>query len=195
MFTGIIKENAIIERIEASKGNVHIWLESKLRNELTIDQSVAHNGICLTIDALEGSWYRITAIRETIDRTTISEWKIGDAINIELCLRLGDRLDGHIVQGHVDTTGICESIVENNGSYDIQFSFPSQYIPLVIEKGSICVDGISLTCHSLVDNRFSVSIIPYTWEHTNARYWSVGHRVNLEFDILGKYMLRQHFKT
>lgn len=190
MFTGIVKNIGTIVGKESSGTNLHLWLSRNENESLTIDQSVAHNGICLTIDAIENDRYRVTAIQETIQKTTIKYWNLGDKINTELCLRIGDRLDGHIVQGHVDTTGVCESITEHNGSYDIQFSYPKEFASLVIEKGSICIDGISLTCHQLKDNCFTVSIIPYTWQHTNAHTWKPAGQVNLEFDIIGKYLQR-----
>ncbi len=190
MFTGIVKDLGKIERIEAEDGNLHIWVTSDLIQEISIDQSVAHNGICLTVDEIKEHLYRVTAIEETIQKTNIGQWKPNDRVNIELCLRLGDRLDGHIVQGHVDTTGICESIIEKNGSFEVLISYPKNFQNLVIEKGSITLDGISLTCHSLIENKLSVSIIPYTWEHTNACTWQIGSLVNIEFDILGKYLQR-----
>jgi riboflavin synthase len=190
MFTGIVKDLGKIERIESSEKNLHIWVSSSLINEISIDQSVAHNGICLTVDQIQDKLYRVTAIAETIQRTNISQWKINDIINLELCLRLGDRLDGHIVQGHIDTKGRCESILNNEGSYEVIISYPADYKNLVIEKGSITLDGISLTCHSLTDNKLSVSLIPYTWEHTSAKTWKLGSIINIEFDILGKYLQR-----
>lgn len=190
MFTGIVKDLGKIEKIEAENGNLHVWVTSNLINEISIDQSVAHNGICLTVDEIKDENYRVTAIQETIQKTNIGHWKSNDRLNLELCLRLGDRLDGHIVQGHVDTTGVCESITEKDGSYEIQFSYPTEFKNLVIEKGSITLDGISLTCYSLIENKLSVSIIPYTWEHTNAHTWQKGSLVNIEFDVLGKYLQR-----
>ena len=190
MFTGIVKDLGKIESIEAELGNLHIWIKSNLIQEINIDQSVAHNGICLTVDEMNDKLYRVTAIGETIQKTSIGQWNADDTVNLELCLRLGDRLDGHIVQGHVDTTAICESMTEKNGSYEVEFSYPIEYKNLVIEKGSITLDGISLTCYSLTENKFSVSIIPYTWEHTNAHTWIIGTKVNIEFDILGKYLQR-----
>ena len=190
MFTGIVKDLGKIESIEAELGNLHIWIKSNLIQEINIDQSVAHNGICLTVDEMNDKLYRVTAIGETIQKTNIGQWNVDDTVNLELCLRLGDRLDGHIVQGHADTTAICESMTEKNGSYEVEFSYPIEYKNLVIEKGSITLDGISLTCYSLTENKFSVSIIPYTWEHTNAHTWIIGTKVNIEFDILGKYLQR-----
>ena len=190
MFTGIVKDLGKIESIEAELGNLHIWIKSNLIQEINIDQSVAHNGICLTVDEMNDKLYRVTAIGETIQKTSIGQWNADDTVNLELCLRLGDRLDGHIVQGHVDTTAICESMTEKNGSYEVEFSYPIEYKNLVIEKGSITLDGISLTCYGLTENKLSVSIIPYTWEHTNAHTWLIGTKVNIEFDILGKYLQR-----
>jgi len=191
MFTGIVKDLARLVKIEFNQDNIHLWVSSSLIKELSVDQSVAHNGVCLTIDQLQDDFYRVTAIKETIEKTTIGNWQVGDNLNIELCLKLGGRVDGHMVQGHVDSIGTCESITEKNGSYDVRFSYPEIYAELVIEKGSICIDGISLTCYNLVENTFTVSIIPYTWHHTNAHTWQVGKNVNLEFDIIGKYLQRR----
>jgi riboflavin synthase len=191
MFTGIIKDLGKIEKIEALKDNLQVWILSSQINEINIDQSLAHNGICLTVDAIQDGLYRVTAIRETIKKTTIGNWNEGDQVNLELCLRLGDRLDGHIVQGHIDTTGVCESIEETNGSFEVCFVYPPEFMPLVIEKGSIAIDGISLTCYSLYENKLKVSIIPYTWQHTNAHLWQIGSKVNIEFDLLGKYLQRK----
>lgn len=191
MFTGIIKNLGHIDSIELYDGNISLWISADIIDDIQIDQSIAHNGICLTVDALNRKLYRVTAITETILKTSISEWKIGQSINLELCLKLGDRLDGHIVQGHIDTIGICEEIKEKNGSYNVRFSYASEFATLIIEKGSIAIDGISLTCHSLSHCEFTVSIIPYTWTHTIAQHWVQGTIVNLEFDLLGKYLRRQ----
>ncbi len=191
MFTGIIKHIGRIDSIEHYEGNISLWILADIMDEIQIDQSIAHNGICLTVDALNGKLYRVTSIAETIQKTSIADWEIGQSINLELCLKLGDRLDGHIVQGHIDTIGYCEEIIEKNGSYNVRFSYTPEFGALIIEKGSIAIDGISLTCHSLANHEFTVSIIPFTWAHTCAQYWLKGSKVNLEFDLLGKYLQRQ----
>lgn len=190
MFSGIVETRGKIVEVVYSKTNIEIWLSVDFIDEIKIDQSIAHNGICLTVDALESNRYRVTAIGETIAKTTISQWKNGDSINIERCVKLGDRMDGHIVQGHIDTLGECIEKMDKNGSWDFRFSYPNNFLALLIEKGSITIDGISLTCYNLVDNTFAVSIIPYTFDHTIAQHWQVGTKVNLEFDLLGKYIQR-----
>jgi riboflavin synthase len=191
MFTGIIKNLGHIDSIEIYEGNISLWILTDIIDDIQIDQSIAHNGICLTVDALNRKLYRVTAIAETIQKTSIADWEIDQSINLELCLKLGDRLDGHIVQGHIDTIGYCEEIIEKNGSYNVRFSYAPEFAALIIEKGSIAIDGISLTCHSLSNHDFTVSIIPYTWTHTIAEHWVQGAKVNLEFDLLGKYLQRQ----
>lgn len=190
MFSGIIESIGIITNVLHSESNIHVWISAPFHSEISIDQSIAHNGICLTVDQIENNEYRITAIQETIEKTTISEWKIGDKVNLERCLKLGDRLDGHIVQGHIDTTASCISCIDKQGSWEYQFQIPERFSSLIIEKGSIAINGISLTCHSLSRTLFTVSIIPYTYEHTNAKFWEVGNHVNIEFDIIGKYLQR-----
>lgn len=190
MFSGIVETRGKIVEVVYSKTNIEIWLSVDFIDEIKIDQSIAHNGICLTVDTLESNRYRVTAIGETIAKTTISQWKSGDSINIERCVKLGDRMDGHIVQGHIDTLGECIEKMDKNGSWDFRFSYPNNFLALLIEKGSITIDGISLTCYNLVDNTFAVSIIPYTFDHTIAQHWQVGTKVNLEFDLLGKYIQR-----
>jgi riboflavin synthase len=191
MFTGIIERLVRIQRIESSGTNLHLWMDCDISSELSIDQSVAHNGICLTIDQIKDTSYRVTAIDETIQKTSISQFKLGQLLNFERCLTLSKLIDGHIVQGHVDATAIVQSVENKNGSWNYVIQYPENYMALIIEKGSIAVDGISLTCHSLSDNLFTVSIIPYTFEHTVAQHWVQGTIVNLEFDIVGKYLLRQ----
>ena len=191
MFTGIVERLVRIQRIESSGTNVHLWIDCDISNELSIDQSVAHNGICLTIDQKKDTSYRVTAIDETIQKTSISQFKPGQLLNFERCLTLSKLIDGHIVQGHVDATALVKSVENMNGSWNYVIQYPENHMALIIEKGSIAVDGISLTCHSLSDNLFTVSIIPYTFEHTVAQHWIKGTIVNLEFDIVGKYLLRQ----
>ncbi len=191
MFTGIIEQTGVIIQAAPQGSNMDYWVEALMSHELKPDQSVAHNGVCLTVVEVQGSRYRVTAVEETLAKTTLSNWKEGDVVNLERSLRVGDRLDGHFVQGHVDTTAVCTGREEREGSYIFRFRFPEQFAPLVIEKGSICLNGISLTVFDVSTDVFSVTIIPYTYEHTNLRLLEPGGRVNLEFDVLGKYLLRQ----
>jgi riboflavin synthase len=188
MFTGIIETLGEIKAIEKEGGNVHLTITSSITNELKIDQSVAHNGVCLTVTSIENKEYTVTAIQETIDKTNLSDWKIGAAVNLERGIKLGDRLDGHIVQGHVDQIGICKAIKEANGSWYYTFDYDPSLNNLTIEKGSITVNGVSLTVVNSMKNEFSVAIIPYTYEHTNFHNFEVGTKVNLEFDVIGKYV-------
>lgn len=192
MFTGIIESIGIVHKIEASEANLHLWMSSDFHSEIQLDQSIAHNGICLTVDRIESNSYRITAIRETIARTTIDRWHHGDKINLERCLLPTQRIDGHIVQGHIDTIGRIIHIENKNGSHEYTIEYPVEYAELIIEKGSVALDGISLTCYALEQNLFSVSIIPYTMEYTNVQLWQVGGLLNIEFDILGKYIQRRN---
>jgi riboflavin synthase len=188
MFTGIIETLGEIKAIEKEGGNVHLTITSAITNELKIDQSVAHNGVCLTVTSIINNEYSVTAIQETIDKTNLSDWKIGAAVNLERAMKLGDRLDGHIVQGHVDQIGICKAIKEANGSWYYTFEYDPSLNNLTIEKGSITVNGVSLTVVNSMKNEFSVAIIPYTYEHTNFHNFEVGTKVNLEFDVIGKYV-------
>ena len=190
MFTGIIETLGVIQEIEKDKGNLHITLASSITEELKIDQSVAHNGICLTVVSINKSFYTVTAIGETIKKTTISHWQKGDPINLERAMKLGDRLDGHIVQGHVDQIGTCTTVKETNGSWYYTFKYDESLHNITIEKGSITVNGVSLTVVDSRKNEFSVAIIPYTFEHTNFKTFEVGTKVNLEFDVIGKYVSR-----
>ena len=190
MFTGIIETIGIIKEIQKDNDNLHIIVSSEITNELKIDQSVAHNGVCLTIVGINNDEYTVTAIRETIEKTSLGEWKVGDLLNLERAMRLGDRLDGHIVQGHVDQTGICKSIVEANGSWYFTFEYDSKLNNITIEKGSITINGVSLTVVNSMLSDFSVAIIPYTFEHTNFKTFKVGTKINLEFDVVGKYVAR-----
>ena len=193
MFTGIIETLGIIKDLKKENDNLHISVSSIVANELKIDQSIAHNGVCLTVVAINNDEYIVTAIRETIEKTNLSHWEIGDLINLERGMKLGDRLDGHIVQGHVDQTGICESIEEANGSWYFTFEYELNLNNnITIEKGSITVNGVSLTVVNSEEKQFSVAIIPYTFEHTNFRNVKVGTKVNLEFDVVGKYIARLH---
>jgi riboflavin synthase len=190
MFTGIIETLGTIQEIEKDKDNIHITIASSITEELQIDQSVAHNGICMTVIALNKTHYTVTAIGETIKKTNISSWKIDDSINLERAMKLGDRLDGHIVQGHVDQIGNCIAVKETNGSWLYTFEYDLALENITIEKGSITVNGVSLTVVNSKKNTFSVAIIPYTFEHTNFKNFEVDTKVNLEFDVIGKYVSR-----
>lgn len=190
MFTGIIETLGIIKDIQKEGDNLHITLASSISNELKIDQSVSHNGVCLTVVAISGDEYTVTAIKETILKTNLSDWKVGDSVNLERAMKLGDRLDGHIVQGHVDQTGECISIEEANGSWYFIFKYDRKWNNITIEKGSITINGVSLTVLNSKDDEFSVAIIPYTFEHTNFKNFTIGTKINLEFDVIGKYVSR-----
>ncbi len=190
MFTGIIETLGTLQEIRQEQENLHLKIESNITNELKIDQSVAHNGICLTVVAIENNTYTVTAIKETIDKTTISSWNPKDKINLERAMKLGDRLDGHIVQGHVDQIGTCINIKEADGSWYFTFEYDKSQSNITIEKGSITVNGTSLTVVDSKLNQFSVAIIPYTYENTNFKTFKVGTIVNLEFDVIGKYVKR-----
>jgi riboflavin synthase len=195
MFTGIIETLGIIKDIQKEDENLHITVSSSITNELKIDQSVAHNGVCLTVVAIENDTYVVTAIQETISKTNVGDWKINDIVNLERAMKLGDRLDGHIVQGHVDQTGICKSVEETDGSWRFTFEYDVSLNNITIEKGSITVNGVSLTVVDSKINEFSVAIIPYTYEHTNFKTFQVGSKINLEFDVIGKYVAKLHYKN
>jgi len=190
MFTGIIETLGEIKAIEKEGGNVHLTVASTITNALKVDESVVHNGVFLTVTSIDNNDYKVTAIQETIDKTNLGDWKIGAAVNLERAMKLGDRLDGHIVQGHVDQTGICKAIKETNGSWYYTFEYDPSLNNLTIEKGSITVNGVSLTVVNSLKNEFSVALIPYTYEHTNFHHFEVGTKVNLEFDVIGKYVSR-----
>ncbi len=191
MFTGIIENLAKVAKVEKSQSNLEIYIESTLASELKVDQSVAHNGVCLTVVEIFGDrTYRVTAIEETIDKTNLGDLTQGDSINLERCMTLGARLDGHIVQGHVDQIGICENIQEKDGSWIYTFSYDTSMENVTVEKGSITVNGTSLTVLNSSKGVFSVAIIPYTYENTVFNTLSKGDRVNLEFDVIGKYVAR-----
>ncbi|HJS01543.1 MAG TPA: riboflavin synthase [Flavobacterium sp.] len=190
MFTGIIETLGTIKEIRKEKENLHLKVVSTITNELKIDQSVSHNGICLTVVAIENDIYTVTAIKETIKKTNISNWKVNDIVNLERAMKLGDRLDGHIVQGHVDQIGICKNISEAEGSWYFTFEYNKEQLNITIEKGSITVNGTSLTVVNSKENEFTVAIIPYTYENTNFKNFKVGTIVNLEFDVIGKYVKR-----
>lgn len=188
MFTGIIEAIGTVKDIQKEGDNIHFTLESPFTHELKIDQSVAHNGCCLTVVELKDDLYTVTAIRETLDKTNLGSWGIGTKVNLERCMVMNGRLDGHIVQGHVDTTAECTAIEDQNGSW--KFSFRYQSDDVTVEKGSVSVNGTSLTVVDSGENTFSVAIIPYTFEHTNFHTLKVGDKVNIEFDIIGKYVAK-----
>lgn len=175
---------------EMRGSNLKLWIRSELSPELKIDQSVAHNGVCLTVVEVADGMHKVTAIEETILRTHIGSWVPQTKVNLERCVPAGGRMDGHIVQGHVDTCLVCRSVSERNGSWWIEFAYPETYAHLLVEKGSVCLDGISLTIAHLDADSFAVAIIPYTWLHTNVQQWKPGLQVNFEADILGKYVAR-----
>ena len=190
MFTGIIESISVVISIRKNGTNMDFGFECPFVDELKIDQSVSHNGVCLTITGIANGIYHVTAISETLDRTNLSRLVIGDLVNVERCMLMGGRLDGHIVQGHVDTVAKCESISDMNGSWVFRFSFPEQESNLIVEKGSVCVNGVSLTVVDASNGVFSVAIIPYTFENTNFKNLKPGDLVNLEFDVIGKYVAK-----
>ena len=190
MFTGIIETLGTIKKVVKEYENLHITVASNITNELKIDQSVAHNGVCLTVVAISGDEYTVTAIKETIDKTNIGDLTEGDEVNLERAMKLGARLDGHIVQGHVDRVGICKNIKDENGSTVFTFSYDFNGDNITIEKGSITVNGVSLTVVNSKKDEFSVAIIPYTLAHTTFKNFKVGSKINLEFDVIGKYVAR-----
>jgi riboflavin synthase len=190
MFTGIIETLGKITDLQQEKGNLNITVESAISHELKIDQSVAHNGVCLTVVALADGLHVVTAIEETLNKTNLAQLKVGDPVNLERCMQMNARLDGHIVQGHVDQVAVCTAFNELNGSWEYTFEYDASSGNVTVEKGSICVNGISLTVVNSHANSFSVAIIPYTFEHTNLHNVRVGSQVNLEFDIIGKYVAR-----
>lgn len=194
MFTGIIEAFAKVDALTKEGKNLHIKLESKLAGALKIDQSVAHNGVCLTVVDCDTTHYTVTAIQETLNKTNLGILQVGDLINIERAMQLGDRLDGHIVQGHVDQTGQCIAAETLDGSWTYTFEYDSKPENITIEKGSITVNGVSLTVVNSKDNQFSVAIIPYTYENTNFKKLQVGKIVNLEFDLIGKYISKLYMK-
>ena len=190
MFTGIIETMGTITRIEREGGNVHYSLSSNITHELKIDQSLAHNGVCLTVVAIDGDQYTVTAIQETLDKTALKQWVVGDKINLERAMRLGDRLDGHLVQGHVDEVATCTSVEDQDGSWMYRFAYSEDSKNMTIEKGSICVNGTSLTVVDSASHTFGVAIIPYTYEHTVFHQLQKGDLVNIEFDMVGKYIAK-----
>ncbi|MBI9040088.1 riboflavin synthase [Lutibacter sp.] len=190
MFTGIIESLGTVKNIIKEGENIHVTIDSNFTNELKIDQSIAHNGVCLTIVKINGNEYTVTAIKETLEKSNFKDLKVGDLINLERAMVLGARLDGHIVQGHVDQTATCTSVTEQNGSWFFDFDYDNSYNNITIEKGSVTINGTSLTVVNSKKNRFSVAIIPYTYENTNFHTFKIGTSVNLEFDVIGKYVAR-----
>jgi riboflavin synthase len=195
MFTGIIETTGIIEKVASNGTNKSFWISSAIGNELKIDQSLAHNGVCLTVEAIENNTHIVTAIEETLRKTNLGLLKEGTEINLERCMVMNGRLDGHMVQGHVDCTATCTEKKKLDGSWEYTFRFPEAFAHLVIEKGSICMNGTSLTCFNVTRNSFTVAIIPYTYHHTNIKHLTEGSIVNIEFDIIGKYIFsHNHLK-
>ena len=193
MFTGIIEDLGVVTHLKKEQENLHITLKSTFTSELKIDQSVSHNGVCLTVVAINVDEYTVTAIKETLDKSNIATLKTNDLVNLERAMKLGDRLDGHIVQGHVDQTAVCSDIKSQNGSWVYTFEYDASLNNVTIEKGSITVNGVSLTIVNSGKNQFKVAIIPYTYEHTNFKLFKEKNIVNLEFDVLGKYVQRLMF--
>lgn len=191
MFTGIIETTGTITKIEQNATNKTFRIVSSLSRELKVDQSLSHNGVCLTVEDVSGDIYQVTAVHETLIKTTLRSWKEGDFVNLERCMQLNGRLDGHIVQGHVDATAVVSHVKDLNGSWEFTFTYPEQFAQLIIEKGSISLNGISLTVFNVTRTSFSVAIIPYTYQHTNMSQLRADDLVNLEFDMIGKYVFRK----
>jgi len=191
MFTGIIETTGIVKEVITNGSNRSFWIESPLSYEFKVDQSISHSGVCLTVEEIKDSGHRVTAIDETLKKTNLDNWVAGTIVNIERCLAINGRLDGHFVQGHVDTTGKCLKKIEKNGSWEFVIEFPKKFAELIIEKGSVCLNGVSLTAFNVKRNRFTVAIIPYTFDHTDIQQTIKGDLVNLEFDLLGKYINRK----
>lgn len=191
MFTGIIESIGIVKQIASSGTNKSFWVESPLSSSFKVDQSIAHNGVCLTVEHVQENIHKVTAVDETLSKTDLDKWKIGDAINLERSLLPANRIDGHFMQGHIDTTAVCKKINNKQGSHEFVFKFPKKFAALIIEKGSVCVNGISLTAFDVKKNTFRVAIIPYTFENTNLKSLKEGDKVNVEFDMIGKYILRK----
>lgn len=190
MFTGIIEATGQLKQVEINGSNLSFWIESSISPELKVDQSLSHNGVCLTVEAIEGQTYKVTAIDETLKKTNLGALQPNSFVNLERCMQLNGRLDGHIVQGHIDTTAVCIAIDKKDGSTEFSFRFDEKFATLVIEKGSITLNGISLTIFNVSRNEFTVAIIPYTMEHTNMKSLKVNDVVNIEFDMIGKYVNR-----
>jgi riboflavin synthase len=191
MFTGIIESLGQVKEIATTGTNKSFWIESPLSAGFTIDQSVSHNGVCLTVEDVQNGLHKVTAVEETLKKSELGQWTIGSLINLEQSLLPTQRVDGHFVQGHVDTTGSCKKIRDRDGSREITFEFPKKFAEFLVEKGSICVNGISLTAYDVKKSAFTVAVIPYTLEHTNLHMLKESESVNLEFDLIGKYILRK----
>lgn len=196
MFTGIIQTLGKVDKIEREGSNLHLTIESSITPNLKIDQSVAHNGVCLTVVAIEDNCYTVTAIDETLQITNLNKLEAGSSVNLELAMKNEMRLDGHMVQGHVDQTAVCKQISEKEGSWEFVFEFEQTPKFLLVNKGSVCIDGVSLTVVKANNDQFSIAIIPYTFEHTIFKHYQIGSTVNIEFDIIGKYVQRhiEHYK-
>ena len=192
MFTGIIENLGQIVRINPNGSNVSFWVKSAMSNQLKVDQSVSHNGVCLTVEQIMDDSHKVTAIEETLLKTNLSKLVVGDYVNLERCLQMNGRIDGHIVQGHVDDVATCTNAIEKDGSWEYTFEFNEKFAALLIEKGSVCVNGISLTAFNVTRNSFSVAIIPYTYNNTSIKNIGVDSLINVEFDVLGKYILRMN---
>ena len=190
MFTGIIEQTGIIHTVNKDGTNLVCWVRSSISTALKVDQSLSHNGVCLTVEEINGDMHRVTAIEETLQKTNLGQWKPGSIVNLERCMPMNGRLDGHIVQGHVDTLATCNAVIEKNGSWEYSFQLDPDFAFLIIEKGSISLNGISLTIFNVTNNGFTVAIIPYTYMHTNMQQLKKGDTVNIEFDIIGKYVNR-----
>ena len=190
MFTGIIEQTGLIEDIKSAGTNKTYTVKSALAQELKVDQSVSHSGVCLTVETIGDGIYTVTAIEETLQKTNLSQWQQGTMVNLERCLRFDGRLDGHIVQGHVDTTAVCIAREEKSGSWEFSFKMDRKFAALIIEKGSISMNGISLTIFNVKEDEFTVAVIPYTYEHTNIHQLQVSDKANIEFDMIGKYVNR-----
>ena len=191
MFTGIIEGLGHVKQVISNGSNKSFWVESDLSCQLKADQSISHNGACLTVEEVNGNRHQVTAISETLNKTNLGAWKEGTVINLERCLALNSRLDGHWVQGHVDTTAVCSQRKEKAGSWIYEFEFPKKFAELLVEKGSVTINGISLTVFEVKKKTFRVAIIPYTFNHTNIQFVNKGDKVNLEFDMIGKYISRK----
>ena len=192
MFTGIIETLGKVIEITHQGTNASFWIESSLAKELKVDQSLSHNGVCLTVEEIKDNLYKVTAIEETLKKSNLGQLQINSLVNLERCLQMNGRLDGHIVQGHVDSTATCMQLIEKDGSWEYNFEIDPYFALLIIEKGSITLNGISLTLFNVTNNSFTVAIIPYTYEHTNLKNVKVGETVNVEFDMIGKYVNRMH---
>ncbi|MBI5372178.1 MAG: riboflavin synthase [Sphingobacteriales bacterium] len=191
MFTGIVECTGLVKEVISNGSNRSFWIESPLSDQLKTDQSVCHSGVCLTVEETRDNRHRVTAIEETLKKSNLGDWKEGSLVNLERCLPMNGRLDGHLVQGHVDARGTCIKKTGKDGSWEFEFEFPGKFAELIIEKGSICVNGISLTAFDVKRKHFKTAIIPYTFDHTNMKGLEPGDTVNLEFDMIGKYLLRR----